>query len=158
MERFQIENLYKANGITDYKLKNTNDLLRAHGIDYKAVNGYNQLDDVNKLIYKKFIVNYYNVFGLELRATLVPKGIHYVEDIKYVVEKQDDEGAYQLAVGGVVKSIDKDGKKTILRKWKDKSYKQSEMLETESENYLRFEYVIKGRKEWQHVAGEDSWY
>lgn len=35
MNRLQIENIYKLNGITDYKLKSTDDLLKCHGIDFK---------------------------------------------------------------------------------------------------------------------------
>lgn len=37
MNRFQLENLYQANGLTDYKLRNTKDLLKVHGINYKSI-------------------------------------------------------------------------------------------------------------------------
>lgn len=158
MEIFQLENLYKVNGITDYRLKNTQDLLKTHGIDYKAVNGYNNLDDVNKLLYEKFIINIYNAYGLEARATLIPKGIYFVEDIKYLVKLEDDEGEYFVAAGGVVTSIDKKGKKTVLHSWEDEEYKQHIKSETEISTYLRFEHSIQGRNEWLHVTGENSWY
>lgn len=64
MNRSQLENLYKVNGLTDYKLNTADDLLRVHGIDYKAVNGYSGLDDLNRAIYAKFIINFFNAQGL----------------------------------------------------------------------------------------------
>lgn len=158
MQRFQIENLYKANGIADYRLRSAEDLLKTHGIDYKEINGYEELDDINKLLYEKFIVNIFNTFGLDTRATLIPKGIYYVEDIKYLVEEKDDEGKYYVAASGVIKTIDKNGKKTILHTWEDEDYKKHVKSESECQTYLRFEYVINGRNEWLHVSGEYSWY
>jgi hypothetical protein len=50
MERFQVENLYKVNGLDDYRLRNTSDLLKVHGIDYRAIRGYDGLDDINKAV------------------------------------------------------------------------------------------------------------
>jgi len=80
MKRFQLEKLYEVNGLKDYKLKTTDDLLKTHGIDFKAVEGYSRLDDVNKLLYEKFIVNLFNGLGLDSRMTMIPKGIYFVED------------------------------------------------------------------------------
>lgn len=158
MESFQIENLYKINGITDFKLKSTDDLLRTHGIDYKAVAGYNSLDDSNKQLYEKFISNIYNAFGLRARATLIPKGIYYVEDEEYFITERDEEGQYNVAVGGVVKSIDKNCNKTILHTWEDQDYKHLQKTKGKTKNYLRFEYEIQGSSGWLHVIDEESWY
>ena len=58
MNRFQLEKLYEVNGLKDYKLKTTDDLLKTHGLDFKEVAGYTRLDDLNKLLYEKFIVNF----------------------------------------------------------------------------------------------------
>lgn len=41
MNRRQLENLYKVNGLEDFRLRNTDDLLKVHGINYKGVAGYN---------------------------------------------------------------------------------------------------------------------
>lgn len=77
MDIKQIENLYEINGIEDCKLKSTDDLLKVHGIDFRAVDGYNRLDDLSRNVYEKFIVNIFNAWGLESRSTLVPKGIYF---------------------------------------------------------------------------------
>lgn len=164
MNRRQLENLYEVNGITDYKLKNTEDLLKTHGIDFKAVEGYNRLDDLNKQIYEKFIINIFNAMGLESRAELVPEGIYYVEDIAYLVKSNPEEDYFTVA-GGVVYAIDRSGFKTVLRKWIDEDYKHLEITESETRNYLRFEYEHGSyedgtpRKEWLHVTENGTqWY
>jgi len=71
MNRFQLEKLYEVNGLKDYKLKTTDDLLKTHGIDFKEVDGYTRLDDLNKLLYEKFIVNFLNGLGLDSRMALM---------------------------------------------------------------------------------------
>jgi len=41
--------------------------LKTHGINYKEVKGYIRLDDLNKLLYEKFVVNLFNSLGLDSR-------------------------------------------------------------------------------------------
>jgi hypothetical protein len=79
MNRNQIENIYKANGLDDYQLRNTIDLLKVHGIDTKAVEGYDSLDDINKALYEKFIINFLNRWGMEARATIIPERIQLAD-------------------------------------------------------------------------------
>lgn len=164
MNRFQIENIYEVNGLNDYKLKTTDDLLKCHGIDYKAVDGYNRLDDINRTIYEKFIVNFFNGLGLESRATLVPKAIYYVEQTDILV-KENPEDDYFIVAGGIVKAIDRNGTKSVIRSWNDEDYKDLKPIENESTYYLRFEYEHGSyedgtpRKEWLHVIKEGTeWY
>lgn len=158
MDRFQLENIYRANGLTDYRLRNTEDILKCHGINYKDVAGYNRLDDLNRSIYQKFIVNIFNAWGLESRSTLIPKGIYYVEDIEYLVKEHPDDD-HLLVVGGVVKTVDRSGIKSILHTWEDEDYKQLAIIESKPKYYLRFEYEHDGRDEWLHVIKEGKdWY
>lgn len=150
-----IENLYKDNGITDYKLRNTDDLFKIHGIDFKEVEGYAVLDDINRSIYEKFIINFFNGLGLESRMTLIPKGIYFVEDTNYLIPEDD----YFLVVGGIVESIDRNGVKSILRTWSDEDYENIEHTESETKSYLRIQYEHDGRPEWLHIMKEGSeWY
>lgn len=164
MNRSQLENLYKVNGLTDYQLKSTEDLLKVHGIDYKAVKGYAGLDDLNKAIYKKFIINIFNAWGLDSRALLIPKGIYWVEESNYLVKESPDQDYYNIA-GGIVYSIEKDRKKTVLREWEDKDYKHLERVIESPKAYLRFEYQHgtnddgEPRNEWLHIIkGGEQWY
>lgn len=157
----QLENIYKANGLADYKLKNTEDLIRVHGIDYKKVKGYEGLEDFNKEIYEKFIINIFNAWSFDSRALLIPKAIYWVEDIEFLVKEND---SFYVA-GKIVYSIDKNGKRTVLREWEDIDYKDFEKIEEEPEFYLRFEYEngtdSEGNpiKEWLHVIKNGKeWY
>lgn len=158
MEIKQIENLYKVNGLDDFQLRSPEDILKVHGIDFKEVDGYNRLDDLNRSIYSKFIVNIFNTWGLESRSTLVPKGIYFVEESQYLV-KEDPKDDYYTVSGGVVMALDRSGLKTVLRKWKDEDYKDLEVKESEATHYLRFEYEHQGRTEWLHVINDGKeWY
>lgn len=157
MNRKQIENLYIVNGLQDFKLRNTKDLLQIHGINYKEVSGYNRLDDLNRAIYKKFIINFFNAWGLESRATLVPKGIYWVEESDYLVKENPDQDYYTVA-GGIVYTIDRNGLKSVLKEWQDENYMHLERIIEKTKYYLRFEYEINGNSEWMHVMKEGEWY
>lgn len=157
MDSFEIENLYKINAINDYQLRNTDDLLKVHSINFKKVDGYNELDDSNKKIYEKFIVNFFNGLGLDSRSEVVPKGIYWVKNMQHRL-KEDPE----IISGEVILVIKKDGLMKIHRVWMDKDYTECETIELESDTsvYLRFEYEygIRGdgtpRKEWLRVTKE----
>lgn len=97
MNRSQLENLYQVNGLKDFKLKSTKDLLKVHGIDFRAVEGYSRLDDLNRTIYEKFIINIFNAMGLDSRASLVPKGIYWVEDSDYLVKEKPEQDYYTVS-------------------------------------------------------------
>jgi len=157
MNRSQLEKLYEVNGLKDYRLKTADDLLRTHGINFKAVEGYTRLDDVNKLLYEKFIINLFNGLGLDSRMTMIPKGIYYVEDFDYLV-KENPEDVYFNVAGGLVMAIDKNGLKTVHRSWKDDDYAHLEMTKGKPKTYLRFEYEHNDREEWLHVIGPKTWY
>ena len=157
MKRFQLEKLYEVNGLKDYKLKTTDDLLKTHGIDFKAVEGYSRLDDVNKLLYEKFIVNLFNGLGLDSRMTMIPKGIYFVEDFDYIVKENPNDEYWQVA-GGIVMAIDKNGLKSVHRSWKDDDYTHLEATKSKAKTYLRFEYEHQEREEWLHVIDPKTWY
>jgi len=157
MNRHQLEKIYEVNGLKDYKLKHPTDLIRTHGIDYIAVDGFDRLDEANKLLYAEFIVNFFNCLGMESRATLVPKGIYYVEDVDFSVkENPDDE--YRIASGGRVMAIDRNGLKTVHRTWTDPDYAHLDATESKPKQYLRFEYENEGREVWQHIIDPKTWY
>jgi len=157
MTRKELENAYELNGLTKYKLRNTEDLLRVHEIDYKAVDGYNKLDDLNRAIYEKFIINIFNTCGLDSRLSLVPKGIYWVEDIEYLVKGEPENDYYNIA-GQKVYSIDRTGRRIILHQWEDEKYKHHEKT-IEKQRYLRFEFERQGKREWLHVIKEGKeWY
>lgn len=157
MNRSQIENLYIVNGLTDFRIRNIEDILKTHGVNVKAIDGYSRLDDVNKLLYEKFIINFFNMQGLESRATLVPTGIYYVEEIEYMVKEKPENDYYTLS-GGLVNAIDKNGIKSVLHHWNYDGYEGLKVEESKPKYYLRIEYEHQDRKEWLHVIDDKTWY
>ena len=163
MTRTQLENIYRSNGLDNFQLRNTDDLMKVHGIDYKAVKGYKDLDDLNKSIYETFIINIFNAYGLSARMELMPQAIYYVEEIEFLAKDSPEDNFYNVA-GLIVNSIDKHGKKTKIREWHDDHFDGLEKITRSNGNYLRFEYqhgtndegipirewlhVIKNGKEW----------
>lgn len=157
MNRHQLEKIYLANGLVDFKLRTTEDLLKVHGIDFKAVDGYSRLDDLNRAIYEKFIVNFFNGQGLDYRD-IVPTGIYYVEEVDYLVKENPTDECFYVA-GGKVLAIDRNGVKTVHDNWVHESYKWLDITEGEPKQYLRVEYKHQGRPEWLHVMNDGKeWY
>lgn len=155
MEYNQLENIYISNGLNDFLLKDTDDLIKIHGINYK-IKGYENLDKLNKSIYKGFLINFFNTFGLELRSKIVPLKIFYARDTSYCAKTVDDENCYvtvkriiePMGINSTLKSIEYNNC--------DCEYVGS--LEKEEEYYLRFEYLIDNENEWLHIKSEKSWY
>lgn len=76
MKRDQIENLYLVNGLGDFTLRNLGDLMKVHGINARALEGYSTLLDEDKEAYETFIVRYMNAHGLSYRASICPKKVY----------------------------------------------------------------------------------
>ncbi len=157
MKREQIENIYKTNGIKNYKLRNTDELLKVHGIDFREVQGYNRLDDIRRAIYEKFIVNIFNNYGLESRSKLIPKGIYYVEHTERFAKSDSEEDVYVL-VDWVIMVIDRSGLRSLLRMGEDEEFKHLEIVDQDTEKYIRFEYELGESNIWLHVIDENKWY
>jgi hypothetical protein len=157
MNRSQLEKIYQDNGLKNYKLRTTEDLFNVHGIDFKAVEGYDRLDEANKAIYERFIINFFNGQGLDYRD-IVPKGIDFVEDVQLLIKENETDDHFTVA-GNTVKAIDKDGIKTVLHDWLYEDYKGLKVTQDEPYLYLRCEYEHQGRSKWLHVTHEGTqWY
>lgn len=165
MTRTQLENVYKAHGLHDYKLKTTDDLLKIHGIDYKSIDGYNRLDELNQNIYKTFIINFYNAHGLDNR-NIIPKGIYYVEDTTLLNKKIDEYSEeYYSVVGSHILAIDRNGIKTVHTHTIFENCNEKDIIEEPPKTYLRFQYQQgymddgEPRMAWMHVVdGGYAWY
>ena len=157
MNRFQLEKLYEANGLKDYRLKHPTNLIMTHGIDYITVDGFNQLSSDNKFLFGSFIVNFFNRLGLDSRMTLIPKSIYLAEDYDLLVKENPDDEYWQVA-GGVVLKIHENGLKTVHKTWEDEDYAHLETIKSKPKTYLRFEYEHQERAEWLHIIDPKTWY
>lgn len=157
MLRNQIENIYLYYGLNDLQLTTHDDLLKIHGVNWQEVPGYSRLDDVNRKLYEKFILNFFNANGLESRTQLVLTGIYFVEEVEELIKDRQEEEFFTVA-GVHVYSIDRNGVKSVLHSERFKGYENSIILEKPTKNYLRFEYQTYGREGWLHVINEKEWY
>lgn len=94
MKRSEVKKIYEENGLYNLKLIDSEDLLRVHGVDFRDIDGYDNLDDTNKATFEEFIVHLFNYWGLETRATLIPKGIYLIGDVQYLVEQNPKDDYY----------------------------------------------------------------
>ncbi|MCI1478093.1 MAG: hypothetical protein LKH93_06780 [Clostridium beijerinckii] len=158
MNRYDVEILYHENGLNDYKLTSLEDLKNCHGIDAEKVKGYEDLTEENKVIFKKFIINYFNARGIDARMITTPKAINYVEDIDHVAQDPDDEECV-VSVCNLINVIKADGRKRQLHKYVRKEYKDLVPTEHYRKEYLRFAFLEGKSKVWLHVTHEGKqWY
>ena len=88
----EIEKIYSINKLNDFKLQNIEDIKKCHGIDVTNIKGYESLTYKNKEIFKTFIVNIFNAFGLEARNKLKPISISECDEfLKFEYIQWDSE-------------------------------------------------------------------
>ena len=157
MERFQVEEIYRALGIKNFKLENLEELEKCHGINVNEIKGYKDLTNENKDIFEKFLLNYFNQSGLDKKMTFKPIQINYVEELDAVAEDPDDVDCI-ITVKLTIKAIYKDGKKKIIHQYKNKEANGLEVIKTYIKKYLRFEFKEYGQKIWLHLINGNQWY
>lgn len=158
MDLDELKRLYIENGLDNFKLRDVDDLLNVHKIDYTLIKGYDKLDDLSRRNFGVGLINIYNGHGVNARRLINPKGIYFVEDVDYYIERPNDEDL-ALVIGGLVTAIYNDGEKEVIKEWVEDDYKIEDHTGKYIRNYLRFEYDYDGRNEWLHITknGED-WY
>ena len=157
MNMTQLKNIYLSNGLKEFKLTNHTDLLNVLSIDIKKIPGYSNLSTEHRTLFDFFIINFYNAWGLEARARLVPISVNFVLDEEYLGKENESDDCY-IPLGGKLTAIYDGGKTKVIRCWKDKIYKHLSCTCTEKQNYLRFEYRNGKSKAWQHVISATKWY
>lgn len=164
MNRNQIEMIYEANGLNDYRLRSLEDLKKCHGIDATAISGYSDLTEENKKIFRNFIINYFNCNGMGTKMIINPLSINYVEDIDFCAQDpralEDEE--YKNIFVSVVRKINvlkSNGEKKQLHKYQDAEYKGIKATDGSRREYLRFEFKEGKSNVWLHITDEgEQWY
>lgn len=150
MEYNKLRIPYEENGLKDYLLRDVKDIKKVYGLDVLKIDGYENLTYEQKELYKKFIVNFFNRWGLEARATIKPQSVGYFEDYNYINTDED-------IVGGEVIEIIKGEKGLTVYKWFDDEYKKED-CEIKRTEYISFKYILRDRHEWLHVVDEHTWW
>lgn len=176
MNRKQLDNLCEVNGIVHYQLKNKEDLLKVFGIKIDDIEGFKNLSDENKDIFTKFLINYYNVLGVDSKLALQPLSINLVDEEELIVkevqknnsiiDEYEDIDIWQWFSTKVYVLDENFNRIKLFKHSKEKEIQY--LLKTKAEfkkytnRYLRFNYVwfYSGRKvkEWLHVKNQNEWY
>ena len=154
--RKKLEEKYEKMGLSDYHIKNLDQLKAIHNIDVNEIPGYQSLTAEHKELFDKTIIRFFNAWGLDRRNTLKVKCVHFVQEINF--ERQID-GVWE-DIGQEVYALksDNNGKFKLDRRLhkyvfeKGVSFKD---CDKHKKTYLRFELV---RDNWYHINNDYSWY
>lgn len=153
MNRNQLEEVYLAHGLVDFELRNLNDLLKAHGVDYR-VKGYENLTDENRKLYEEWLIVFFNRQGLGTRLNLVPTRVFFCEEVSHLHGCENDFGKYFEDVKKELFEIGFDGKRKLVRTYKDQDMEGKSIDKVTTSKYLRVEFK---KKEWYHVYSTERW-
>lgn len=163
MNRKQLMNLFETNGLTNYQLRNASDLFKIFGIKSEEIQGFDTLGDENKDLFSEFLLNFYNIHGIDNKLAITPEYIYLVEEIETCV-KENPEDDYLVHSGTKITVLDKDlNSLQVLMNTSDEEHKALEKIIMEPKVYLKFVYVYQypdgdSKKEWLHVTSETEWY
>lgn len=152
-----IEYYDKSRGLSDFKLRSIEDIFEIHKIDVLKIDGYENLTDKNKELFKSFIVNFFNASGLERRNSLLPLNINYVIDTEYLGKRNESDDFF-VPLGYKIYVLSADNKLHFFKQEKFDEAKYIECTEDTESQYLRFEYDSDTGKSWQHVVSPTEWY
>lgn len=71
---------YASHGISNFQLRNIDDLELIHGVSCYDIKGFYNLHEVAKNIFEGFLVNFYNRQGIEHRATIMPISVRVAKE------------------------------------------------------------------------------
>ena len=138
-----LELKYQSNKIENYKLRTIKDIEICHNINAKKILGYSKLDDENKKLFEKFIVNFYNSYSPAVRDTLTPKCVF----IALQTQKINKNGEVSFLT------------ENITDKTKSEFVSISSIaLKKGDYEYLRFEYERDASLIWLHIFLEDEFW
>jgi hypothetical protein len=153
MNRDQLEKAYIANGLPDFELRNLNDLLKVHGIDYR-VKGYENLTAENSELYMNWLIMFFNRQGLGTRLNLVPTRVFFCEEVCHARLYEHEGEKFLETTKTELFELHADGKKKLVRTYKTKDFNNLMIVSKEQSKYLRVEFK---KKEWYHVYSVERW-
>lgn len=146
---------YQYNGLTGNQITCIDDIINIHEVSVLQVQGYKYLNETDQNLYKEFIINFFNAWGLQPRDTIKPLAINFVEDKEYLVKEEED--CYKCVLREVF-AIYKDGRHRLLHSDELEKDNDKPICYVERHKYLRVEFELQGTKEWRHVMSPTEWY
>lgn len=121
----------------------------------ESIAGYDNLSEENKRAFRNFYKNFMK--GLDDKYSITFKAVYLAKETEYLAENPNDE---ELFIS-VKHYIEDTATNQITHDYKpEKSeYKNLDIVDMTSKQYLRVEYFIHGRESWQHIINEGkTWY
>lgn len=158
-----VKRYQEINGEQNFYLRNLDDLLYVHEVDFKLIEGIETLTDVNRETFRIFLMNFYNAWGLTAKSTLVPLRIQLVLERWHCVDiiRKGEEDTVRVCIKEEHIVLDKRGKKLakIREVIKEEYLSLMDQATKYDDIYLRFDYKQGDREEWVHVIeGGREWY
>ena len=158
MNRNQLEQVYRENGLTHYEIHNEQELRRVHGINLTSVKGYANLSEANKQLYKNWFILFLNRQGMDRRLNLYPVAAYFCEEIRFDHVYEENGQKYAESVKTELWEIAANGQKHLFKVIKDKgNQKLTVNRETKLAPYLRVEIKERKSDEWYHVYSLSNW-
>lgn len=89
MGKSSLERVYEERGLEDYKLRTVDDLFYIYGVKLSLVDGYSNLDEEDRFIFKNFVINYFNSNPLDNRNISILKVIKASNNIRVEFTKNN---------------------------------------------------------------------
>lgn len=159
----QVEKLIKRYeifiGKDQFKLRDLVDLQYIHDIDYKEIPGIDTLTEEHLSIVKIFLVNFFNAWGLQVRASIEPIRVHSVLKRWWWIKHPEENISIWIKEEHI--ALDHTGKALfkMYERIESEYLHQLYQAKKEEQVYLRFEYLIHDRVDWVHIVDEGhGWY
>ena len=166
MTRVQLIDLFQKNGLSDYQLKNTDNLLKIFGIKIDNLEGFSSLNKEHQEMFEQFIINFYNMHGIDNKLAIWPVSIYFVMDIETCLELNENE---LITYSREIIALDKENipykniYNMVYLDSENKKYKNLSKVEMKPKEYIRFTYEYRYydgdiKKEWLHVISPNEWW
>jgi hypothetical protein len=94
----RIKEKYKERGRGRYTLSSVEDLKAIHGVDIEKISGFEKFEPKVQEMLKKFLVNYYNAWGIEARMGLRPLYFEsFMGKVKFTLIEQNKRQFYVVS-------------------------------------------------------------
>lgn len=150
---------YEVRGLTGYKLQSLEDIKAIYGQDIRLLKGFSDLSKDNQDLFKKFIVNFFNAWGLDTRPQFTLQQVNYVQETVYMKPSEDLEvleGSVYEDVATVIKRLNSKG---MYVKFLVYNHQKENLVDCKiaTLHYLRIDYKRGTQKNWLHIFSPEEW-
>jgi len=156
MRTGQIIDMYQSHGLKDGQLKNMVDLVWLHDFHLENVKGFDRLTEGNQTLFKEFILNFHNGWGLQARSSIKDMSVYIGRNIDYNKLSDWDGKLCDFGVKSIYQ-IFKDGEWQNIEVDDEPPSDDEHTNVKTSHNYFRFNYTCQECSSWAKIESSTSW-